>query len=167
MLIEALRQVPLFGQLSQEQLHWLSEQGTEVWLQPGEQIARQGDPPDGFYIILKGQTEWTRTVEGQSVYAVTLGAGDVFAELILLLDEPYPTSGRALTAVNLYKLSPDAFWEMLHACPNVLRGILKISAQRFAYAIASLHANPRICKATASEADFPRYLICRSCPRVE
>ena len=130
MLIEALRQVPLFGQLSQEQLQWLSEQGTEVWLQPGEQIARQGDPPDGFYIILKGQTEWTRTVEGQSVYAVTLEAGDVFAELILLLDEPYPTSGRALTAVNLYKLSPDAFWEMLHACPNVLRGILKISAQR-------------------------------------
>lgn len=130
MKIEALRQVPLFAQLPQQQLQWLAELGTEIWLQSGEQIARQGNPPDGFYIILEGQTEWTRTVDGQSVHAVTLEAGDVFAELILLLDEPYPTSGRALTAVHLYKLTPDAFWEMLHTCPKVLRGILKTSAQR-------------------------------------
>lgn len=129
-MLEVLRQVPLFAKLSPEQLQWLSEQGKEIWLQPGEQIARQGDPPDGFYVILEGKTEWTRTVEGQCVHAVTLEAGDVFAELILLLDEPYPTSGRALTAVHLYKLTADAFWEMLDICPKLLRSILKISTQR-------------------------------------
>lgn len=127
---EALRQVPLFAQLPDEQLQWLSEQGTEVWLESGAQIAKQGNPPDGFYIILEGETEWTRTVQGQSAHAVTLEAGEVFAELILLLDEPYPTSGRALTKVHLYKLTPDAFWQMLSRCPATLRSILKISAQR-------------------------------------
>ncbi|HCF26638.1 MAG TPA: ATPase, partial [Cyanobacteria bacterium UBA11049] len=49
---------------------------------------------------------------------------------ILLLDEPYPTSGQALTLVHLYKLTPDAFWQMLDTCPEVRRNILKISAQR-------------------------------------
>jgi len=127
---EALHQVPLFAHLPDDQLQCLSELGTEIWLQPGTQIAKQGDPPDGFYIILEGKTEWTRTVEGQSAHAVTLGAGDVFAELILLLDEPYPTSGRALTPVHLYKLTPTAFWQMLEICPKVWRHILKISAQR-------------------------------------
>ncbi len=127
---EALRQVPLFAHLADDQLQCLKELGTEIWLQPGAQIAKQGDPPDGFYIILEGKTEWTRTTEGQSAYAVTLGAGDVFAELILLLDEPYPTSGRAVTPVRLYKLSPPAFWRMLELCPQVWRSILKISAQR-------------------------------------
>jgi signal transduction histidine kinase len=127
---EALRQVPLFAQLPDEQLQWLSEQGKEIRLQPGAQIAKQGDPPDGFYIILEGSTEWTRTVQGQSAHAVTLEAGEVFAELILLLDEPYPTSGRALTDVHLYKLTPDTFWEMLHRCPATLRSILRVSAQR-------------------------------------
>lgn len=127
---EALRQVPLFAHLQDEQLECISKLGTEIWLQPGEQIAKQGDQPDGFYVILQGQTEWTRTVDGQSVHAVNLETGDVFAELILLLDEAYPTSGRALTRVHLYKLSPDDFWEMLDTCPQVRRQILKISAQR-------------------------------------
>lgn len=127
---EALRQVPLFAHLQNDQLQCLTELGTEIWLQPGDQIAKQGDPPDGFYIILEGQTEWTRTVEGQSAHAVNLATGDVFAELILLLDEPYPTSGRALTAVHLYKMNPDGFWQMLDTCPEVRKTILKISAQR-------------------------------------
>ncbi len=129
-LEEALRQVPLLAKLPQETLQWLSEHGEEIWLQPGEQIAKQGDPPDGFYIILEGKTEWTRTVGEQAVHAVTLEAGDVFAELILLLDEPYPTSGHALTDVHLYKLTPETFWEMLCTCPSIPRRILKISAQR-------------------------------------
>jgi CRP-like cAMP-binding protein len=59
-----------------------------------------------------------------------LGAGEVFAELILLLDEPYPTSGRALTEVQLYKLSPDDFWKMLSLCPGVMRRILKVAVER-------------------------------------
>lgn len=130
MQLEALRQVPLFANLAQEQLQCLAELGTEIWLAPGAQIATQGDPPDGFYIILEGQTEWTRNVEGEIVPAVILGTGEIFAELILLLDEPYPTSGRALTTVHLYKLRPDEFWKMLELCPTIMRQILKIAIQR-------------------------------------
>lgn len=128
--IEQLRQVPLFANLSEEQLQCVATLGTEVKREAGDQLANQGDPPDGFYVILEGQTEWFRNVEGEDVSAVTLGTGDVFAELILLLDEPYPTSGRALTAVNLYKLTPDEFWKMLEICPTVMRSVLKIAAQR-------------------------------------
>ncbi|PSO94532.1 MAG: hypothetical protein BRC46_04410 [Cyanobacteria bacterium QS_6_48_18] len=58
-------------------MQWLSEQGTEIQLQPGEQIAKQGDPPDGFYIFLEGKTEWTQAVSGQEVHAVTLEGGCV------------------------------------------------------------------------------------------
>ena len=130
MQIDALRRVPLFSTLSDEQLQCITGLGTEIQLAPGTQIAQQGDPPDGFYIILAGQTEWTRNVGGEVVPAVTLGEGEVFAELILLLDEPYPTSGRALTEVQLYRLTPDDFWTMLELCPSVMRRILKIAVQR-------------------------------------
>ena len=130
MQIDTLRQVPLFSNLSDEQLQCIAGLGTEIRLDRGAQIANQGDPPDGFYIILEGQTEWTRNVGGEVVPAVTLGAGEVFAELILLLDEPYPTSGRTLTEVQLYKLTPDDFWKMLELCSGVMRRILKIAVQR-------------------------------------
>ncbi|MGB5959912.1 MAG: cyclic nucleotide-binding domain-containing protein [Coleofasciculaceae cyanobacterium] len=111
MEIEALRKVPLFAHLSDEQLNCVVEQGTDFWLESGTQIAQQGDPPDGFYIILEGQTQWTRNVAGEKVPVVILQAGEMFAELILILDEPYPTSGVALTAVHLFKLAPEAFWQ--------------------------------------------------------
>lgn len=130
MEIDTLRRVPLFANLSDEQLQCIAELGTEIRLDRGTQIAKQGDPPDGFYIILEGQTEWTRSVGGEVVPAMTLGAGEVFAELILLLDEPYPTSGRTLTEVQLYKLTPDDFWKMLSLCPGVMRRILKIAVER-------------------------------------
>ncbi|MBD2070044.1 cyclic nucleotide-binding domain-containing protein [Leptolyngbya sp. FACHB-671] len=127
---EMLRQVSLFAHLPDQQLQWLAEQGTEVWLEPGELIAAQGSPADGFYVILQGETTWTKEVQGESAHAVTLGKGDVFAELILLLDEAYPTTGRTVTRVHLYKLTPEGFWEMLRICPSIFRSILKISAQR-------------------------------------
>ncbi len=117
-----LRQIPLLSHLEEVQLQCIADKGAL--------IAKQGNPPDGFYIILAGKTEWTRKVGQQEAHAVTLVAGDVFAELILLLDEPYPTTGRTLTDVVLYKLEPDQFWEVLQMCPTLMRKILKISAQR-------------------------------------
>ena len=130
MQIDRLRRVPLFSSLSDEQLQCIAGLGTEMRLDRGTQIAQQGDPPDGFYIILEGQTAWTRKVNGEDIPAVTLGTGEMFAELILLLDEPYPTSGQALTDVQLYKLTPDDFWKMLALCPGVMRRVLKIAVER-------------------------------------
>jgi signal transduction histidine kinase len=50
------------------------------------------------------------------------------------LDEPFPTTGRAVTEVRLFKLGAEAFWEVLAAHPEILRGIVATSAER-----ASLH----------------------------
>lgn len=127
---DELRQIPLLSHLDEQQLQCVVAHGTILELNAGTTIAKQGDPPDGFYIILEGKTEWTRQVGQQNAHAVTLVAGDVFAELILILNEPYPTTGRALTDVRLYKLEPDAFWTVLQTCPTVMRKVLKISAER-------------------------------------
>lgn len=127
---DELKQIPLFSHLEDVQLQCIADKGKLVQLPAGTLIAKQGDPPDGFYIILEGKTEWTRQVGDQAAHAVTLVAGDVFAELILLLDEPYPTTGRTLTEVRLYKLEPDEFWDVLRLCPKVMRKLLKISAER-------------------------------------
>lgn len=125
-----LKQIPLFSHLEDAQLQCVVDKGKTVQLPAGSLIARQGDPPDGFYIILDGKTEWTRQVGEQTTHAVTLVAGDVFAELILLLDEPYPTTGQTLTDVVLYKIEPNDFWDVLRLCPTVMRKVLKISAER-------------------------------------
>jgi signal transduction histidine kinase len=127
---DALRRVPLFKGLSEDKLAWISDHGQEIRLEPGTRIASQGDPPDGFYIILEGETGWTRNVGGKNVFVVSLKEGSIFAELIMVLDAPYPTTGHAVTPVRLLKLDASAFWEMLRICPEVLRGILATSVER-------------------------------------
>ena len=129
-VLECLRSVPLFRHLPDDRLLWIGEHAEEVRLGAGAVIARQGDSPDGFYIVMEGETEWTRRVGGEEVFVVTLGEGSMFAELILVLDAPYPTTGRAVTDVGLLKLDVPSFWEMLGICPEVLRGILATSVER-------------------------------------
>ena len=127
---DTLRRVPLFSELPEDKLAWISDHGQELELDAGTRIASQGDPPDGFYVVLKGETEWTRKLAGQDAFVVNLGEGSIFAELILVLDVPYPTTGHAVTPVRLLKLDVPAFWEMLRICPEVLRGILATSVGR-------------------------------------
>ena len=128
--LDCLRAVPLFQGLSEDKLSWISEHADKVELDADSVIARQGDPPDGFYVVMEGETEWTRRVGQEDVFVVTLGEGSIFAELIMVLDAPYPTTGHAVTDVGLLKLDASAFWEMLRVCPEVLRGILATSVER-------------------------------------
>lgn len=127
--IEVLRQIPLFTHLTEEHLQWLVKEGTEVSLDAGAKIAQQGDPPDGFYVILTGQTEWMQRVGDRQAHAVTLGPGEIFAELLLILDKPYPVTGIALTTVRLYKLEPKTFWDLLYRCRTVMQDIVRVAAE--------------------------------------
>lgn len=129
-LTDDLRRAELFRDLDDDKLGWVVDHGEELRLEKGATIAREGDPPDGFYVVLEGETEWRRRVGQEDVYVVTLGGGSIFAELILLLDRPYPTTGRATSAVRLYRIGAPAFWEMLRVCPEVLRGIVATSVER-------------------------------------
>jgi signal transduction histidine kinase len=127
---DILRGVPLFKELPDDKLAWISDHGKEIQLETGARIATQGDPPDGFYVVLEGETEWTRRIGGQDAFVVKLGEGSAFAERNLVLDAPYPTTGHAVTPVRLFKLDVSSFWEMLRICPEVLRGILATSVGR-------------------------------------
>ncbi len=59
-VVDTLCRVPLFSNLPEDKLAWIAGQGEEIRIEPRTMIAAQGDPPDGFYVVLEGQTEWTR-----------------------------------------------------------------------------------------------------------
>src|SRR5215211_4066044 len=128
-VLDCLRSVPLFGRLPDEKLAWIHDHAEEIRLDAGTLIARQGDQPDGLYVIMEGETKWTRRVGQEDVFVVTLGEGTIFAELIMVLDAPYPTTGHAVTDVGLLRLDVPSFWEMLRICPEVLRDILATSVE--------------------------------------
>jgi serine/threonine protein kinase len=55
---------------------------------PGSVIIREGDVGDAAYLIVSGQCKVSRLVGDQQELLGTMGAGDVFGEMALLLEEP-------------------------------------------------------------------------------
>ena len=127
---DVLRRVSLFEDLSDEQLASV-ERGKEIRLGKGDYVKRAGDPPDGFYVVMEGQIEWTSEVRGQDVFVQSLGPGEFWGQELLLTGKPYPVSGRAVTPVRLYALEADDFWRMLSDCPSILRNLVAMVVERF------------------------------------
>lgn len=130
-ILPALRQVPLFRELSDEQLQWLSEQGKEVWLQPGEIHRAQGDPAEHVFVMLEGEVRVSEKVGDREMVLARYKAKTLFGELPILMGTPiFWASGRAVSHCHIFELGKDAFWQMLAKIPAVATAILRTMAER-------------------------------------
>jgi CRP-like cAMP-binding protein len=68
-------------------------------------VIRQGEPGDAFYAIQSGQAE----VLGDAGRIGTMGPGDHFGEIALLLDVPRTATVRSLTPTRLFRLDRAGF----------------------------------------------------------
>lgn len=130
-MLDALRQVSLFAQLTDEQLQWLSEHGRELSLVPGEYIALEGEPLDNFYVLIEGEIELTKKVGNAERHVMSIGPGTYTGHELILLDTAHHLANvRAVKASYLLTWDKDTFWEMLTTCPSITRDLLTITAQR-------------------------------------
>ncbi len=94
----------------------LTETTSKLWtlrFPAGETIVRQGEAPDKFYIISKGEVVVTGTGKsGQEVEISTLSCGQYFGEIGLLSETARTASIRAKTAVELLVLDRETFREL-------------------------------------------------------
>ena len=128
---EALRQVPLFAKLPDEQLQWLCEQGTEVWRQPGEIHRAEGDPADHVFVMLEGEVRVSQQVGDEEIVLATYGPKTLFGELPILLGQEYFwASGRALTQCHIFELRKEAFWRLISTCSCITTTIFRTMAER-------------------------------------
>jgi len=125
-----LRQVPLFANLSDEHLDWLIQHGEERWLEPGALLLSQGDPADYFYVILAGEARFMVASGGQETHFINHVTGEFFGEVPILIGRQHMGTGHAIQACHLFRLSVEAFWEMLQTVPTTSRAILSATAER-------------------------------------
>jgi eukaryotic-like serine/threonine-protein kinase len=84
--------------------------------QPGQVIIREGDVGDKAYMIVSGKCRAFRTTEtGDQETVATMGAGDVFGELALLLEEPRAASVDAVDRVTVLVLDKKTLQDGLGA----------------------------------------------------
>ena len=103
--IEILQANSIFRPLPEATLEQLAEGLEEVDAPAGEEVVRQGEPGDRFYLVKDGALEVY--IDGKLVQ--TLGPGDSFGEIALLRDMPRTATVRGKTAATLYALDRRAF----------------------------------------------------------
>lgn len=102
------------GRLSPEALRWLALRLQAVSFEPGQEIVREGEPGDSFYIVRSGTVEVLRRLaDGGETSMATLREGRAFGEQALLSDEPRSATVRATDPVELLRLTREDLDEAL------------------------------------------------------
>jgi signal transduction histidine kinase len=113
-LKEELRSTFLFESLTDEQLDWLVERGTVEVHDAGTLVYNQGDLADSFYVLLEGEVELLKRLDGNDVVLTTSAlpgsyAGAMRAFIQASQDESYVSSLRTVTRCRLFKLRAEDF----------------------------------------------------------
>ncbi|WP_224240899.1 cyclic nucleotide-binding domain-containing protein [Hyalangium gracile] len=98
--MEALKASSLFGQLNGTELKQLFQAGERHPFQDGEQLLKQGDPLDAFWVVVTGRVEVTK--DGSSIEQ---GPSTFFGDRALVSTVPAPLSCRAVSEGEALRFS--------------------------------------------------------------
>jgi signal transduction histidine kinase len=125
-----LRNVPILASLQDSEMHCL-EGVQEIFLQPGEILAAQGETAHFFWIQLEGELQVFQVGnDGQRTNLYIHPAGSAYGEVPLLANQPNAVGIESMGTSHLLQLNEDEFWHLMTACPEVRKAILKNMAVR-------------------------------------
>ena len=125
-IVDTLAGFALFADLATPQLEGVAHTFEERWFAEGERILRQGLTGSGFYIILEGEAGIV--IDGEQ--RATLGRGEFFGEVSILLGEPPVADVVALRAMRCLVLAGPGVEAFLVANPQVMFRMLQAQARR-------------------------------------
>jgi CRP/FNR family transcriptional regulator, cyclic AMP receptor protein len=125
-IVDTIAGFALFSDLTTPQLEAVVHTFEERWFPDGERVLRQGLTGSGFYVILDGSA--SIRVDGQE--RATLGRGEFFGEVSILLGEPPVADVVALGPLRCLVLAGPAVEGFLVGHPRVMYRMLQASARR-------------------------------------
>jgi CRP/FNR family transcriptional regulator, cyclic AMP receptor protein len=125
-IVDSIAGMALFADLTTPQLEGVAHTFEERFFPEGERILRQGLTGSGFYVIIDGEA--SVVVDGQT--RASLGKGDFFGEVSILLGEPPVADVVALRTLRCIVISGPQVEQFLVAHPKVMFRMLQAQARR-------------------------------------
>jgi cAMP-dependent protein kinase regulator len=120
LLSTLLTTAPLFKSLPEEQRVQLLARFSPVHADSGEPLVREGENAGGFYLIVLGAVDIVKRVgERRSVLLATLREGAYFGEMSLLSGHTASASVVAAGPVELARLPPREFYDVVATHPRL------------------------------------------------
>ena len=106
----------LFGQLTDDDVEWMTRTGSKRFLPQGEVLIRQGEPAEAVYILLEGRLGvWLTGKDGQEREIARLNAGEIVGEMSFVDSRPPSATVRGLEGSSVFAVSKAALSAKLAA----------------------------------------------------
>ncbi len=125
-IVDAMAGMALFADLASPQLQGVAHRFEERFFPEGERILRQGISGSAFYVILDGEAQVV--VDGTP--RATLGRGEFFGEVSILLGEPPVADVVALRPLRCLVIGGPDVQGFLLDHPAVMFRMLQAQARR-------------------------------------
>ena len=122
--------MPIFADLSPEDLQRVAAIAGEQWFPAGTAIFHQGEEGNVMFIIVNGHVRVIRSVNGSDQTLAQRGPGEFVGEMAIL--ESAPRSATLLTQdeVRMLAIDGDTFKQILRERPEVSLAVLSSVSRR-------------------------------------
>ena len=121
-----LKSIPLFEEVGEEELAQIAPFATEVEVEAGRELVREGDFSYEFMAIEEGEAEVTRGGE----HVADLGPGDFFGEMGLLERTLRNATVTAKTPIRLVTLTGWDLKRVERSAPEAMERIRSVLEER-------------------------------------
>jgi CRP-like cAMP-binding protein len=125
-IVDAIAGMTLFADLATPQLMGVASRFEEAFFPEGAKVLRQGLTGSAFYVIMDGEA--AVVVDGEQ--RATLGRGEFFGEVSILLGEPPTADVIATRPLRCIVLPGTAIEAFLVEHPKVMFRMLQAQARR-------------------------------------
>jgi len=124
-IAESLKHVSLFSGLDDGARESIARLALARRMPAGRTIFREGDPTDGFYVVLEGQVKvYKLSPDGRQQILHVFGPNQAFAEAAMFAGETFPAFAETLTRSRLAFFPRDRFLEGLGENPALAFGMI-------------------------------------------
>ena len=128
---EILGKSLVFSSLRGDELAELSQFAIERSFEPGEFVFWEGDTPDWFYIVAEGSIKVLKhSSSGKEFIIAFFGPGEIFGEVAVFEDKPYPASAQVATKTKVLEIKKENFLSFLSDRPQVALQIIGVLGGR-------------------------------------
>jgi CRP/FNR family cyclic AMP-dependent transcriptional regulator len=130
-LVETLRRLPLFTDLTENELAVISARVTVHQFRAHETIFAEGDPCNELFIVREGRVNLLKTSShGRQQLLSVERAGNSLSEISALDGSPYPATAQAVVESGLLRLEAAHFRALCLQNPEMALKVIKVLGHR-------------------------------------
>ena len=129
-----LRRIPVFEDLDPADLAMIDRVTTERRIARGATVFTEGEPGEGFHFIRSGKVKVIKlAADGREHILNILGPGEVFAEVLLFNDAPYPATVVAVEDSLVGVIRNRELEALLVQQPRLAVHIIRVMSKKLLY----------------------------------